>query len=130
MNVNENPQITEWALFPYLQWELASHARAINELYREVMPITVHSAELTADALVKTGPCVYYGYQVTTATAVANIQIRDATSAGSGTVVGTITSGTSVGQYPTTTGIICETGLYCDFTAGATGTVVLLFRPI
>lgn len=128
--VNENPQITEPALLYYLQRELAAHARAINALYREVMPITVHSQALSADALVYTGRCVYYGYQVTTATAVANIQVRDAVAAGAGTVIGTIVSGAAVGQYPTSTGILCETGLYCDFLAGATGTVLLLFQPV
>lgn len=128
MRVNQNPQITDVARDFYLQRELASHARAINTLFREVMPIVVHSNELTADTLVKTGPCVYYGYQVTVATAGGVIQVRDSVAAASGTVIGTIATGTAVGQYPTPAGIFCETGLYCDFTG--TGTVVLLFQPV
>ncbi len=130
MKVNDSPQVTEYFRDLYLQQELAAHARAINALWNEVMPVTAHSASITADALVFTGPCIYYGYQVTTATATANIQVRDATSAGAGVVIGTIVSGTAAGQYPTTTGIYCETGLYVDYAASATGTVVLLFKPV
>lgn len=128
--VNENPQITQTNLFAYLQETLASHARAINYLRRELMAVVVHSSEITADTLVKTGPCIYYGYQVTTATATANIQIRDAVSAGTGTVIGTIVSAKAVGDYPTANGIVCETGLYADYAASATGTIVLMFQPL
>lgn len=130
MKVNENPQITAANLYAYLQETLAAHARAINVLIGEVMPVAAHSAAITADALVFTGPCIYYGYSVTTATATAAIQVRDAVSAGGGTVIGTINASTAIGQYPTTTGVYCETGLYVDYAASATGTVVALFRPV
>lgn len=130
MRVNTNPQVTDQFLKLYLQQELAAHARAINALFEEVMPVAAHSAAITADTLVFTGPCVYYGFQVTTATATAAIQIRDGVAAGGGVVIGTINAGTAVGQYPTTTGVYCETGLYVDYAASATGTVVVLFRPV
>jgi hypothetical protein len=88
-----------------------------------------HSSAITADALVKTGTAVYRGYTVTAATATANIEIRDATAAGAGTVIDVIESGSAIGtQVEKSVGINCETGIYVDYGASATGTVVILFE--
>lgn len=107
----------------------AEFARQINDLTDSVMPKATHSSAITADALVKTGACTYRGFRVTTSTATAAIEIRDATAAGAGTVIDVIPSGTTAGtRIEPTTGITCETGLYVDYAAGATGTVVILFE--
>lgn len=86
---------------------------------------------VTADALVNTGPCIYYGYIVHVATATAAITIEDAVAAG-GDVKETIASGTAVGKYliGDGIGIYCPTGLYINYAAGpATGSVAVLYLP-
>ncbi len=107
----------------------AEFARQINALTDEVMPKAVHSPAITADTLVKTGACTYRGFRVTTATATAAIEIRDSTSAGAGTVIDVIPSGSTAGtRIEASPGISCETGIYVDYGASATGTVVVLFE--
>lgn len=82
----------------------------------------------TADAQVGVaGPCLYYGYTITAATATNVIEIRDSSSAGAGTVLDSIAASTAIGttkSYPY--GIYCATGLYIDFTG--TGTVVVHYQ--
>jgi hypothetical protein len=81
----------------------------------------------SADAQIGAGPCLYYGYTVTGATATGVIEIRDAVSAGTGTVIDTIAAATAAGtakSYPY--GIYCAAGLYIDFTG--TGTVVVHYH--
>lgn len=103
-------------------------ARQINELTDYVMPKATHSAAITADALVKTGRGVYRGYRITVVTAAGTIDIRDATSAGAGTIIETIPATTAAGtRVENTVGVICETGIYVDYN-GATGTVVVLYE--
>jgi hypothetical protein len=103
-------------------------AKQINELTEYVMPKANHSAAITADALVKTGRGTYRGYRVTVATAAGTIDIRDATSAGSGTIIDTIPATTAAGtRVDNAVGVICETGIYVDYN-GATGTVVVLYE--
>lgn len=104
-------------------------ARQINALTEDVMPKANHSAALTADALVKTGQAVYRGFTVTVVTAVGAIDIRDGIAAAGGVVIDTIPVGTAAGtRVEKTVGIVCETGLYVDYAAGATGTVILHFE--
>lgn len=104
-------------------------ARQINALTDDVMPKANHSAAITADALVKTGQAVYRGFTITTATATALIEIRDGIAAGGGVVIDTIPLGTAAGtRVEKTVGIVCETGLYVDYAATATGTLVLHFE--
>lgn len=127
IRVDETPQIEGGALYRYL----ASLARAINKLARDTMPIAAHSSAITADALVKTGQCVYRGFTVTTATAVAAIDIRDGTSAGGGTVIDTIPAATAAGtRVEKVIGVGCDSGLYADYAAGATGTIIVHFEVI
>ena len=103
-------------------------ARAINALLEDVMPKANHSTAITADALVRTGRTVYRGFTVTVVTASGTIDIRDSTSAGSGTIIDTIPAATAAGtRVEKTVGLICETGLYVDYN-GATGTVVVAFE--
>ena len=103
-------------------------AGAVNELTDTVMAKATHSPAITADALVKTGKCVYRGYTITAVTAAGTIDIRDGVSAGTGVVIDTIPAATAAGtKSERTVGITCETGLYVDYN-GATGTVVALFE--
>ena len=104
-------------------------ARQINELTENVMAKANHSAALTADALVKTGAATYRGFTITTVTAVGTIDIRDGITAGGGVIIDTIPVATAAGtRVERTVGVTCETGLYVDFGAGATGTVILLYE--
>ena len=103
-------------------------ARQINELSEHFVKAN-HSAAITADALVKTGQAVYRGFTITTATAVGIIEIRDAVSAGTGVVIDTIPAGAAAGtRVEKNIGIVCETGLYVDFGAGSTGTIILHYE--
>lgn len=82
----------------------------------------------TADELVKTGPGVYYGVVITTALSAHALEIRDATSAGSGTVIHTIPASAAVGNtYVLPVGVQFNTGLFVDFNASGTGTVLALY---
>lgn len=82
----------------------------------------------TASAVVARGKAKYYGYIVTTVTAAAALQIRDATAVAGGTVIDTIAIATAIGvkallPHP----IQCETGLVFDLNGG-TGGVTLLYE--
>lgn len=88
-----------------------------------------HYAVASADGLVKQGIGTYHGYIITVVTAVGAIDIRDAVAAGAGTIIDTIPSGTAAGSYKyLCDGIALSTGLFVDFGAGATGTVVALYE--
>jgi hypothetical protein len=83
----------------------------------------------TGDAAIKASPGVYYGYIVTVVTAVGPIDIRDALSAGAGTVIDTIPAGTAAGARQVMhTGIECAAGIFADYGAGATGTIQVLYK--
>ena len=81
-----------------------------------------------ATAVAANGLSSYYGYIVTTVTAVAALQIRDAAAAGAGTVIDTIPIGTAIGaskNFPFP--IRCSTGLVFDLNGG-TGGITLLYE--
>lgn len=104
-------------------------AETVNALISETMPKAVHSAAITSDTLVYTGKCVYWGYTVTVATATADIDIRDGITAGGGVVIDSIASGTAKGtERDKNVGTICNDGLYVDYAASATGTVVIHYE--
>lgn len=104
-------------------------AKIVNDLVDTVMPKVAHSSALTADTLVKTGQATYRGFTITATTAVAAIDIRDSTAAGSGTIIDTIPAATAAGtRVEKQVGVICDTGIYVDYAAGATGTVVILYE--
>jgi hypothetical protein len=103
--------------------------QAFNEIEGIVLSKATHSPAITADTLVKTGQATYRGFTITTATAGAAIDIRDATSAGSGVIIDTIAAGTAAAtRYQPITGILCETGIYVDYAGGATGTLVVHYE--
>lgn len=113
----------------YMEPILKDIERAFNEVEEVVLPSAVHSSPVTADTLIKTGKTIFRGFNVTTVTAAGTIDIRDATSAGTGTIIQTLAAGTAVGVYEKQVPIICETGLYVDYNAGpATGTLVILYE--
>ena len=130
MRVDENIQLTEGVGFiPTLMRHLSALARAINKIARDTMPIAVHSSAITADALVKSGKCTYRGFTVTVTTATAAIDIRDGTSAGGGTVIDTIPATTAAGtRVEKIVGINCDSGIYVDYAASATGTVIVHYE--
>jgi hypothetical protein len=83
---------------------------------------------VSSSGVVARGMAKYYGYVVTTATATAAIQIRDAIAAGAGTVVDAIPAGTAIGSvrhFPHP--IMCSTGITFDLNGG-TGGINLLFE--
>lgn len=82
----------------------------------------------TVSAVAANGSANYYGYVVTTVTAVAALQIRDARATGAGVVIDTIPIGTAIGSahnfpFP----ILCSTGLVFDLNGG-TGGITLLYE--
>lgn len=88
------------------------------------------TVSLSADGQVGVaGPCIYYGYVVTTALSAAVCNVRDATSAGTGTIVDIIaasaTAGTSVRSA---VGVYCANGCYADF--AGTGTVTFFYQQL
>lgn len=101
-----------------------------NQTHNRLMggPIAGYGTPVTGDSLVKNGAGICYGVVITTATATAAIDIRDATSAGAGTVIMTIPATSAVGQaFLLPLGIICNTGIYIDYAVGATGTLVPVY---
>lgn len=85
---------------------------------------------LTADGQVGVaGPCIYYGYLVTTALSAAVINVRDATAAGAGDIVDTIAASAAAGtKERSALGIYCPTGVYADF--AGTGTVTFFYYQL
>lgn len=88
------------------------------------------TVSLTADGLVGVaGPCIYYGYLVTTALSAAVVNVRDATSAGTGTIIDIIAASAAAGvQNRLPTGIYCANGCYADF--AGTGTVTFFYQQL
>ena len=91
------------------------------------VPPAVKYEQATADELIKTGAGVFYGVVVTAALSAATVEIRDATSAGSGTVMVTIPASSAIGTKIDFggMGVRFSTGLYADF--GGTGTITVLY---
>ena len=85
---------------------------------------------LTADGQAgPAGPCIYYGYIVTTALSAAVINVRDAVAAGAGDIVDIIAASAAAGvKNLLTVGVYCENGVFVDFLG--TGTVTVFYRPI
>jgi hypothetical protein len=85
---------------------------------------------LSADGQVGVaGPCVYYGYLVTTALGAGVINVRDAAAAGAGDIVDIIAASAAVGvdkRLPV--GIYCPAGVYADF--ASTGTVTFFYQQL
>jgi hypothetical protein len=122
------------ALEPNLRYALEGIFRDIqranNELDESVMPRATPSAVLTADTLVRTGPSVYRGFTVMVTTATADINVYDGTS-NAGKLIDVIPTGATKGTTEERTiGIVCETGIYVDFTGSATGSVQVNYEPL
>lgn len=91
------------------------------------IPPAVKYEQATADELIKTGAGVFYGVIVTAALSAAVVEIRDATSAGSGTVLVTIPASSAIGTKIDFggMGVRFSTGLFADF--AGTGTITVLY---
>lgn len=88
------------------------------------------SVSLTGDGQVgSAGPCIYYGYLVTTALSAAVINVRDATAAGTGTILDIIAASAAAGvQVNLPFGKYCASGCYADF--AGTGTVTFFYQQL
>lgn len=84
---------------------------------------STHTAGLTADALVKSGRGIYTGYTVTVSVATAAIVIRDSLTAGAGDIIDVIPVGAAAGSTKQRN-VIFKKGLFVDFGATTTGTVI------
>lgn len=82
-------------------------------------PIVLHSAVISADAAVISGPCIFYGVKVVTAG--TSITVYDNTAA-SGTAVitaeGTATAGAMIYPAGPGVGVLMDNGIYLDLTLG------------
>jgi hypothetical protein len=87
-----------------------------------------YRAGITGDTLVKQGRTKLYGIIVTTATATAAIDIRDAVAAAGGTVIWTIPASTAAGVISLPAGgVNLDDGCFVDYAGTATGTLTVLF---
>lgn len=88
------------------------------------------AVSLTADGQVgSAGPCIYYGHVVTTALSAAVVNVRDATAAGSGTILDIIAASAAEGvKNLPPVGIYCANGCYADF--AGTGTVTFFYQQL
>lgn len=94
------------------------------------MPLPVQSLPITADTLVVGGKVLYFGYEaIETGGAAMAATIYDGITSG-GRKIGAITlaSGGYVGPGPFNRGVLCEQGIFVDFTTGA-ATVIVYFTP-
>jgi hypothetical protein len=89
---------------------------------------TFKKVSVTGDSQIGVaGPCVYYGYLVTTALSANVINIRDAAAAGAGDIVDIIAASAAAGtQNRLPVGVYCPIGVYADF--GGTGTVTVFYE--
>lgn len=85
---------------------------------------------LTADGQVGAiGPCIYYGYLVTSALSAAAVNVRDAIAAGTGDIIDIIAASAAAGvQNRLAAGVYCPTGVFADF--GGTGTVTFFYQQL
>ena len=88
------------------------------------------TVSLTADGQIGVaGPCIYYGYYVTTALSAAVINVRDATAAGTGTIIDIVAASAAAGtQNARPFGTYCANGCYADF--AGTGTVTFFYQQL
>lgn len=88
------------------------------------------SVSLGADGQIGVaGPCVFYGYLVTTALSAAVINIRDATAAGTGTILDIVPASAAVGaSLNLPFGKYCANGCFADF--AGTGTVTFFYQQL
>jgi hypothetical protein len=90
-------------------------------------PIVLHSAVISADAAVISGPCIFYGVKVVTAG--TSITVYDNTAA-SGTAVitaeGTATAGAMIYPAGPGVGVLMDNGIYLDLTLG---TYIIYYVP-
>lgn len=67
--------------------------------------------------------------RVTVATAVAAINVRDSAAAGTGNIVQPIPLGAAINTVFPLDGIKLLNGIYVNYDAGATGTLIVVWRP-
>jgi len=114
----------------------AAHVNVVSQLSGESLVFDrmfggpmCYAYSLTADGQIGVaGPTLFYGYMVTTALSAAVINVRDATAAGTGTIIDIVAASAAAGTthfFPA--GIYCANGAYADF--AGTGTVTFFALP-
>ena len=88
------------------------------------------TTSLSADGQIgAAGPCIYYGHIVTTGLGAGVVNVRDATAAGTGTILDIIAASAAAGVTKNlSTGIYCANGCYADF--ASTGTVTFYYQQV
>ena len=82
-------------------------------------PIVKHSAVISADGLIVSGPCIFYGLKVVTAG--TNVTVYDNTSASGTSVItaeGTATAGAMITPAGPGVGVLMNNGIFLDLTLG------------
>ena len=90
--------------------------------------VVMHSAVLSADGLVYTGPCVFYGLQVVTAG--TSVIVYDNTAASGVAVmngIATTVAGAVVSPAGVGVGVRMDNGIYLDLTLG---TYIAFYLPL
>jgi hypothetical protein len=90
-------------------------------------PIVQHSAVISADAAVVSGPCIFYGVKVVTAG--TNITVYDSVTAAGTAVItteGTATAGAIIYPAGPGVGVLMNAGIYLDLTLG---TYIVYYVP-
>lgn len=96
------------------------------------MSLPVQSLNITADNAVIGGKCLYFGYRaIETGGAAAAASIYDGIDNG-GRLIDAVSlaSGASFGDGPFNRGVICESGIYVDYTTGAMKVIVYYMPEI
>lgn len=94
------------------------------------MSLPVQALKIAADTLVVGGKVLYFGYEAAeTGGAAMTAKIFDGTT-NAGKQIGSIglASGGYVGPGPFNRGVLCENGIFVDFTSGAAD-VIIYYTP-
>lgn len=93
----------------------------------------------TADITVWSGPCVYYGFNVTSITTAQDLVVYDNTATG-GTAIHTVASGSIVAGASLSPpvpamndggGVVCQYGVFLDWASAPTAPVITFYvRPL
>jgi hypothetical protein len=90
-------------------------------------PIVLHTAVLSADAAVVSGPCIFYGVKVvTTGTSITVYDSVTATGTAVITAEATTTAGAMIYPAGPGVGVLMDNGIYLDLT---TGTYIVYYVP-
>jgi hypothetical protein len=110
------------ALLTYLASLIKGESSQYNRLFGGALPDK--ATAVTADLLYHNGPCLLYGYSITVAMSAHPLELRDSLTAGGGTVKAIVPASAPVGVTIWAAPIPLDTGLFVDFNAAGTGTIL------